>query len=150
MQIELSQLLCSALHLNEELRAEVNPSDIPYKLTHKNHPSAIWVRQNLDNYTYTAGLLYALYKEYLIRNGGKAHMSFVKMRDAGITSYQYHWRAKQLDIEELRPALAMPQEFKVDSVVESYRNYYRAGKSHLHNWSSRPIPDWIYFTTPSP
>jgi hypothetical protein len=144
MQIELSQLLCAALYLNEELRAEVNPISIPYKLTHKNHPSAIWVRQDLNNYTYTAGLLFALSTEYLIRNGGKAHMSFVKMRHADITNYQYYWRAKQLDIEELRPPCCMPDEYiRSDSVVENYRSYYRMGKSHLHNWGSRPTPEWI-------
>jgi hypothetical protein len=38
MILESAQLLCSAhIMLDSEI-------DVPYKLTHKNHPSAIWVR----------------------------------------------------------------------------------------------------------
>jgi hypothetical protein len=28
-------------------------------------------------------------------------------------------------------------------VVESYRNYYRRSKKHLHVWKNTDIPEWI-------
>jgi hypothetical protein len=28
-------------------------------------------------------------------------------------------------------------------VIENYRNYYLKGKSNIHNWKKREIPEWI-------
>ena len=64
MIIELAQLLCTAHHIigsdNEDFK-------IPYKKTHVNHPSAIWVRQGLYNYVWTVNLGLELCKEYTKR-----------------------------------------------------------------------------------
>ena len=46
MILESAQLLCSAHHM---LDSEI---DVPYKLTHKNHPSAVWTRRSLQNYAW--------------------------------------------------------------------------------------------------
>jgi hypothetical protein len=49
-----------------------------------------------------------------------------------------------LPVAEFSPfAKAMPEEFKVDCSVESYRNYYRFGKSELHQWTKRNKPEWL-------
>ena len=40
-------------------------------------------------------------------------------------------------------AKAMPEEFKVDCSIESYRNYYKFGKTELHQWTKREKPEWI-------
>jgi hypothetical protein len=45
--------------------------------------------------------------------------------------------------EFTEPSLAMPDEFKVADRVESYRNYYRTAKQHLHNWTNRGTPAWL-------
>lgn len=37
----------------------------------------------------------------------------------------------------------MPDKYKVDSVVESYRNYYIGDKSNLFKWTKRKIPEWV-------
>ena len=42
MILETAQLLCGA-HWT-------TGGEAPYKLSHKNHPSAIWTRQDLNNY----------------------------------------------------------------------------------------------------
>jgi hypothetical protein len=47
------------------------------------------------------------------------------------------------DIGFTKPAMAMPDEFKVDSVVESYRNYYMGAKSDLASWKNREKPFWF-------
>jgi len=41
------------------------------------------------------------------------------------------------------PAKAMPEEYKVKSVVESYRNYYRGEKASFSKWKNRPTPLWF-------
>jgi hypothetical protein len=40
------------------------------------------------------------------------------------------------------PARAMPDEYKVSSVVESYRNYYIGEKSSIAVWKYRETPEW--------
>jgi len=37
----------------------------------------------------------------------------------------------------------MPDEYKVDSVIQSYRNYYNGEKKHLFDWKNRNKPNWI-------
>lgn len=43
------------------------------------------------------------------------------------------------------PPKCMPEEFKVDGLVESYRNYYRLGKKNTiqYRWTKREIPEWF-------
>lgn len=38
---------------------------------------------------------------------------------------------------------AMPDEYKVDSVVQSYRNYYIGEKQHILQYTKRDIPYWL-------
>ena len=40
------------------------------------------------------------------------------------------------------PPKAMPDEYKVKDVVESYRNYYRGAKSGFAVWKNRQVPEW--------
>jgi hypothetical protein len=47
------------------------------------------------------------------------------------------------DVGLTEPPKAMPDEFKVESVVESYRNYYRGAKSGFAVWKNREIPKWF-------
>jgi hypothetical protein len=40
--------------------------------------------------------------------------------------------------------LCMPDEYKVaDDAVQSYRNYYKYGKTNLHKWTKREKPEWM-------
>ncbi len=41
------------------------------------------------------------------------------------------------------PPKAMPDEYKVGSVVDSYRNYYMGAKSTIATWKNREIPSWF-------
>ena len=36
----------------------------------------------------------------------------------------------------------MPIDYKVDDIVESYRNYYRGDKAHIAKWTNREVPEW--------
>jgi hypothetical protein len=44
---------------------------------------------------------------------------------------------------DTRPALAMPDEYKTDDPVESYRNYYVGAKRHLLQYTNRTPPEWM-------
>lgn len=63
MILETAQLLCGAHHV-------IGTTDnIPYKLSHKNHPCSIWVRESLTNYLYLCELGLELCYEYTYRYG---------------------------------------------------------------------------------
>lgn len=133
MILESAQLLCTAVNI----RAGGQVS--PYKTTHVNHPCSIWVRQNSANAMWVWYLLCYLNAEYSFRYG-KEHLAYTKLRKAGMLKLiLQHLPSGMLTT----PAVAMPDEYKTDSVVKSYRNYYRQGKKHLHNWTKRGAPSWL-------
>ena len=131
MILETAQLLCGSHHMVN------NPiSDIPYKLSHKNHPCAIWVRESLSNYLYLCDLGLELCKEYTYRYG-KRHKS------QDIIEWCLSNKPLIKDIGFTTPPKAMPDEYKVDDVIESYRNYYIGAKKEFAKWKNREIPQWF-------
>jgi hypothetical protein len=131
MIVEYAQLLCGVHHVVE------SKYEIPYKLSHKNHPSAIWARECMENYIWLCDLGLELCREY---------------------TYRYEKRHKSQDVIEwclthnpslpykgdTTPfALAMPDECKVDNAVDSYREYYRTEKRKIAVWKNRETPEWF-------
>ena len=111
-------------------------NDLLYKATHINHPSAIWVRKSDANYSWLFRMFGALMDEYTYRYG-KTHAS---ERLAGALCY----RPKNIPKGEFtEPPLCMPDDCKVDSVIESYRNYYKTYKKHMFIWKNRVQPVWV-------
>jgi len=129
MILESAQLLCSVHHICGELEP-------PYKLAHKNHPCSIWCRASLTNYLYLCELGLELSKEYTYRYN-KHHKSTDVIQ----------WCLNNLpnipDIGFTPPALAMPDQYKVDDFVQSYRNYYIGEKKSFATWKNREIPYWF-------
>jgi hypothetical protein len=109
MILETAQLLCGVHHMTPQVFSEV-----PYKLSHKNHPCAIWCRESLSNYLYLCDLGLELCKEYSYRYG-KRHKS------QDIIEWCMINKPKILDLGFTEPPKAMPDEFKVRDVIESYR-----------------------------
>ena len=131
MILETAQLLCGVHHMTDQVTDQV-----PYKLSHKNHPCAIWSRESLSNYLYLCDLGLELCKEYTYRYG-KRHKS------QDVIEWCVTNKPNICDKEFTEPARAMPNEYKVDSVVESYRNYYIGEKSKIAVWKNRKIPEWF-------
>ena len=131
MILETAQLLCSVHHVTDQVTNQV-----PYKLSHKNHPCAIWARESLSNYLYLCELGLELGKEYTYRYG-KRHKSI------DVINWCIINKPNIPDIGFTTPAMAMPDEFKTDSVVESYRNYYMGAKISLASWKNREKPFWF-------
>lgn len=133
MILETAQLLSNAHHMLDGDQV-ITPI---YKLTHKNHPSAVWVRQRESHYRWLFSLWCALLDEYTYRYG-KVHAS---------TRLMCYLNKPPVNIEFgggfEPPPPAMPDEFKVASTIQSYRNYYMGPKRSFATWKKREAPAWF-------
>jgi hypothetical protein len=137
MLLESVQLLCSAHHVHpsgKELKL--------MKLSHKNHPSAIWTRESLSNYNWLLELTKELCKEYTYRYGKihKCEKEYLQILEENKPNIP--------DIGFTPPKQAMPDTYKIETnniedSIEAYRQYYFFEKSHMFNWKNREIPEWI-------
>lgn len=111
---------------------------ILYNATHINHPSAVWVRESVENYNWLVDHLFALSDEYTYRYG-KKHATIQKL---GYEIQSPPFNLKEWDWTQ--PPCAMAEEYIIsDNYIENYRNYYAKGKSKFHKWKNRPQPEWI-------
>jgi hypothetical protein len=113
MVLETAQLLCTAIDVHTE--GKVKPL---YRTTHKNHPCAVWVRESIENFLWTAELGLRLAEEYTHRYG-KRHKSENVIRWCLDNCPNF----PHIPMTE-RP-LCMPDDCKIGNVVTSYRVYYR-------------------------
>lgn len=128
MILETAQLLCG-VHW-------VLNSSAPYKLSHRNHPCSIWTRECIENYVWLCDLGINLCKEYTYRYN-KTHKS-QQIIEWCITNLP-----RLRENGDLTPfALAMPDEYKVNCPIESYKNYYRGAKTSFASWKKRNTPEW--------
>ena len=131
MILETAQLLCGVHHMTE------SPSEnVPYKLSHKNHPCSIWARESMDNYLWLCELGMELCAEYTFRYG-KRHKS------QQVIEWCIDNRPNIPEEGFTVPAKAMPDQYKVEDVVQSYRNYYLGEKKSFSNWKNRNVPSWF-------
>lgn len=138
MILESAQLLSTA---HRELDGDEWADDVGlYKSTHKNHPSAVWVRQSTQHYRWLHKHFLALCDEYRYRYG-KEHKTWTKMH-ALLGEFP-----DALDDDGWTdPPQCMPDEYKHHNTVQAYRNYYTLDKAS-NNWfcynKSRCAPWWL-------
>ena len=136
MVIELAQLLSAAHHI-----AGTENTEKIYKLTHKNHPCAIFTRSSAESYKYVANLASALLDEYAHRYN-KTHNS------ASVINWLKENPPASYVGMPLPIPLAMPDEYKVTCPIQSYRNYYFS-KTHrsdgrvMMRFTNREPPEWL-------
>lgn len=133
MILEYSQLLSTAHHL-----LDGTPSIECYKPTHKNHPSAVWVRESSSNYKWLHRLLVETCFEYT-RRYAKVHATMRKGYVYNLKHLPYELR----DVGITKMPQCMPDEYKCDNSIMAYRNYYREGKAHLRAYKNREAPEWL-------
>lgn len=130
MITESCQMLCGVHHMTSDR------TDIPYRLSHKNHPCSKWVRESYSNYIWLLDLTRALLDEYTYRYEKKhacekvydwCSINLPNIPDKGLTKF----------------AQAMPKELKSDDPVKSYRDFYIKEKMHIFAYKNRPIPNWL-------
>jgi len=107
-----------------------------YSATHINHPSAVWVRQNHQNYNWLYAMWCHLLDEYTHRYG-KIH-ACARLKNALLVP------PKNIPLGIFtEPTPAMPDDVKVPgNSLASYHNYYKQNKTHLAQWKNRPVPTW--------
>lgn len=131
MILETTQLLNNALIANDKGYEPV------YRQTHKNHPASLWASQSRENFTWLLSLGYSLCDEYTYRYGKthKCHsillgfekdMRWLKIQPSGMTPF----------------TKCMPDHYKVEDPIQSYRNYYKGDKAYIAKWSKREQPSW--------
>ena len=162
MIIEYAQLLSTAHRVldgvPERLRRETTGRQytrytlpdsrdaVLYSATHINHPSAIWVRENKNNYMWLYDMWCELLDEYTHRYG-KTHAC------ARLQVALFNTPTTMADGEFFAPTPAMPQELKIEAkiavpgrkydVLASYKNYYIKDKARFAKWKNRNTPEWF-------
>lgn len=128
MPLETAQMLCTAY-----------PVEVaPYGRTHFNHPCNLWLRESRENYEWLIVHGLALCEEYTYRYN-KTHSS-----EEIIFWCWSNMEKLQFEKTQLTPLpIAMDNEYKKSSVVDSYRNFYINSKSRFAKWQkNRPAPQW--------
>lgn len=156
MQLEAAQLMTTTLWVDkylgyiprkltsEELGvindAKRNEPSIDNRLftrylpTHINHPCAIWARSSLEHHWWINCYINALNEENVWR-GNKSHASCLEANNMPDPIYLPNkgWST---------PALAMPDQYKTNDPVLSYRQYYLNDKKDIATWKRRGPPAW--------
>ena len=107
-----------------------------WKASFVGHPCTQWTMESRMNYRWHATHALALCREYTHRYE-KVHNS------QGLIEYLFN--REPLNIREgglTKFAVAMPDQYKVECSVESYRNYYRGEKAYFAKWKNRETPTW--------
>jgi len=139
--LEAVQMLCSAKRV---LDPEDEINDRIYKLAHKNHPVTIWCRKSRQNFIWVLDLIEELHNEWRYRYGHpetKFHKSYL----VALILRENIPSEDKFDETGLTPfALAMPDKYKTNDPVESYRNYYMSEeKQKIASWKKkRERPEW--------
>lgn len=138
--IKMSTELCQMLSTNYILcNRENNYPSFLYKVTHRNHPCTIWLRESKENFKYGIKLANAIISEYDYRYSKPDKYVRARQIIKFLNSIELPLESKGLTTF----ALAMPEEYRCADVVKSYRIYYNNEKRHLFNWKNRNKPYWI-------
>ena len=109
--------------------------DAPYRSTHSNHPCTLWAGESQDNWDWLVKHSRALCEEYTERYG-RTHKS------QAVTEWAEDLNIS-LPVRGQTPfRLAMPDKYKTNDPVESYRRYYIGDKARFAKWKTGNIPSW--------
>lgn len=136
MILETAQMLSTAYQRHCGL------DDNLYKPAYPKHPMTIWVGDSIENYKYTLRLGTELGKEYTKRYR-KIHKSsniISLLRGIGrVWNVEDNFQYKSF----LIPPLCMPDEYKEDSYIQSYRNYYIGEKKRFAKYTLVDTPEFM-------
>ena len=135
MILEHSQLMSTAHHV---FGTKLSKSGKLYKQTHANHPSAVWVRESRANYKWLHELTSIMCAEYSYR-----YFKVHKIESSGLIKLLSSVPLAIPDKDQTPLRLAMPDECKTKSPVESYRNYYASHKERMLSWRGRSMPNFL-------
>ena len=135
MILESVQLLSSAYHLCDPEILKTCPYT-PYRLTHKNHPCAKWVRESYSNFYWLLMLTWEYCKEYTFRyekiHACQKHVLWMIHNLPNVPKKPFTF-----------PAQAMPEKYKCNDPVQAYKNYYIGEKLYFIRYTKRTAPVWL-------
>ena len=138
MPLETAQMVSFVYYHKDLWDGEVPNLLMNFSAGHDKHPCSLWLRENLVNFLWTCEFGIKLIEEYRLRYDSQKHERCKMIFEWSLDNLP------NLPVAEFTPfAKAMPEEYKVDCSIESYRNYYKLGKSELHQWTKRNKPEWI-------
>lgn len=129
MIVESAQMLCS-----------VHPAGAaPYRRCFVNHPCTLWTAASVGNYMWLVDHADEMCREYSSRWGSRTHKTqeviawaranIPSLPDLGVTPF----------------AMAMPDQYKSQDPVHSYRLYYCREKSRFAHWADMAkVPRWYW------
>lgn len=132
LALETAQLLSTTMHIVSGFDENI------YKMTHVNHPCAIWVRHSQENFKWTIEHGLELCYEYT-RRYNKNHKS-----QAVIEYIQKHFDIKKIEKKQFTmPPVCMPEQYKIsqDPII-CYREYYLNNKARFAKWKNVSPPNW--------
>ena len=128
MILESCQILCTVLN-EQGLKA-------PYKSFNPKHPSCLWAAESSANFENLVMHCFALIGEYAERFG-KDHKC-IKILEKIIDLYNPSLFSNN---SSTPLKMAMPEHFKSNNIVESYRRYY-ASKPRMR-YPKDKVPEWF-------
>jgi hypothetical protein len=133
MCLEYAQLLSSVLRVNSPELCTIN---FPYRLTHKNHPCAVWARASNRNYNKLYKLAIALGEVYTYR---------YKKRHKSIETIVKQLPSPRFNSTELTELpQCMPEQYRIkNDPVTAYRIYYIEEKAGFAEWKYSDTPAWF-------
>lgn len=129
MILETAQMLSTALRTR-------GCTEGLYQSAYQNHPCTVWAGEAEGNLSWLCELGMGLLYEYTKRFG-KVHKSTSVIHQA-----DRYIRKLEYEPETPRP-LAMPDQYKCDCAVASYRAYYVGEKMRFARYVRAPMPEWL-------
>ena len=132
MILETAQMLSTAY------RKKFGDNDDLYKTAYPKHPMTIWVGDCGDNFFWSVQLLDQLLYQYTVRYK-KVHKT-IKISNLLHSKHKlwHTWKT-----EFTRPPLCMPDEYKSDDYIQSYRNYYIGDKKRFARYTLVDSPEFM-------
>jgi len=146
MHVEGIQMLVSVLQRYEIDHEVTTKRGTIHKGGYANHPCTRWAGDSYDNFIWLVEYTRALVAEHTFRYGTLPASGEQVEKVASYATELYHRMADDGCAESgLTPfALAMPDEYRSDDAVESYRDYYIAEKHAICEWNkTRTAPSWF-------
>lgn len=105
--------------------------EVLYEAAHVSHPCTKWVRETIQNYSWTYCLLRALLWEKKFRWPNNREHKTARLLSHLATV------PKNTSLGTSAPAQAMPDIYKRADTVEAYRSYYVGDKKRFATWRHR-------------
>jgi hypothetical protein len=114
---------------------------ILYKASHVNHPSNIWARSHIDNYTWLYNMWVCLANEFTRRSKeNKIHATYIKLHEILKTPPN---NINKEPIEWIDPPQTMFDDVKHEDTITAYRQFYKVHKSKFASWPDNEVPSWM-------